>query len=342
MQKDRKQLLIVDDSEIDREILKSVLYDDFDIIEAENGYAALELIMKKKDHIDGMLLDVSMPVLDGFSVLQFLKENHIDTIPIFLITAEATKDNVEKAVHYNVSEFISKPFDRENIIKRLKSKLGVIARRKLSQDDISETKQYIEQLEELYNKYLAGSFEDNEHYLHVSALVKIMLKKYVFLESRTDYSDAEIEMISKAAYFYDIGNMLMPNSTKFRALKADEAGGDPALSHTLMGSGLIRLNFSRQCEYFVQICADMCEHHHERYDGTGYPHRIVGDNLSIYTQMCRIADEFDSLFMKYHDHNDIQIEFVFNELMQDKGSVSEWVFSLLRECKYNILLYYKD
>lgn len=338
---EKKQLLIVDDSEIDREILKSVLEDDFDIIEAENGYSALEIIMKKKARIDAMLLDVSMPVLDGFSVLQFLKENNADKFPVFLITAEATKDNVEKAVQYNISEFIGKPFDREDIIKRLRSKLGVIAAHHLTRKDIQETNRYISDLEEFYNRYLTISGEDGQHYRRVAEVMKILLKTYAMADGFVEIGDSEIDIIGKAAYFYDIGNMLIFNNTKFRPSKQDESGGDVSQSHALLGADLVRLNYSEHCAYFVQICSDMCEHHHERYDGTGFPHRIFGNNLSVYTQMCRLADEFDNLFYKYREHSDLQFEYVINELSQDQGIVSEKIFSLLKESRYNILIYYQ-
>ena len=96
-----KRLLIVDDSEIDRTILSNILSKCFEVLEAENGYAALELITKNKVKIDGVLLDISMPVLNGFDVLSVLCENHVD-IPIVLVTAEATADNVRRAAKFDV------------------------------------------------------------------------------------------------------------------------------------------------------------------------------------------------------------------------------------------------
>lgn len=112
---ERKRILIVDDSEIDRTVLKSIMEDEFEVIEADNGYSALEIMLKKKEHLDVLLLDVSMPLLDGLNVLRILRENNLDDIPVFMITAEATKDNIEKASQYNITEFIRKPFNREEI-----------------------------------------------------------------------------------------------------------------------------------------------------------------------------------------------------------------------------------
>lgn len=341
MIKDKKRLLIVDDSEIDREVLKIILSDDFEIMEAENGYAALEIIMKKKIHFDAMILDVSMPVLDGFSVLQFLKENNVNNIPVFLITAEATKDNVERAVQYNISEFIGKPFEKDEILKRLKSKLGVITKHDLNEADIAEIKKYIADLESLYNRYLANSGDDVEHYERMTELMKILLNRYSAISKGVELDESQIEIISKAAYFCDIGNMLIGNNVKYRTTKLDDTVNDVYQSHTLLGADIIRLNYSKNCEYFVQICADMCLHHHEKYDGTGFPHRLFGGNISIYTQMCRLVDEFDSLFFKYREHNELQYEYVIRELTQNK-KVSEEVLSLLTDSKSEIIAFYKE
>ena len=156
---DLKHILIVDDSEIDREILKQILVGEFRVTEEDNGYSALEIILKKKEHFDAILLDVSMPVLDGLNVLRILRENNVEDIPIFMITSEAAKDNIEKALQYNISEFIKKPFDKDEILKRVILKLGVSAKSGFADADIKEMRRYIDDLEAIYNPYLLAYFE---------------------------------------------------------------------------------------------------------------------------------------------------------------------------------------
>jgi putative two-component system response regulator len=126
MIKNNKKILVVDDSEIDRNIIKDTLNEDFDVVEADNGYTALEIIIEEGEKISAVILDVSMRELGGFEVLDLMNENHLDFIPVFLITVEATKSNVERASqYYNVAEFIKKPFNRTEIVKRLKLRLNV-------------------------------------------------------------------------------------------------------------------------------------------------------------------------------------------------------------------------
>lgn len=335
-----KTLLIIDDSEIDRGILKNILCNEFNIIEADDGYSALEILIKKSTDIDAVLLDISMPVLDGFGVLRIMKENNIKNLPVFLITAEATRDNVEKATQFNISEFIKKPFDREEILKRLRTKLGIVSNYNLSEKDIEETYRYISDLESVYKRYLINFGEDSGHYTRISDLMKIILIEYSAVADRPQLDKTHIEIISKAGYFCDIGKMVVSDKL-LKIGKQDEEDRDTYQSHTVLGADIIRLNYSKGCRYFVQICADICLHHHERYDGKGFPHKIIGDNNLIYTQICRIVDKFDSLFFKYREHNELQFDFVVKELAQDEGAVSEEVFSLLAGCKIDIVRYYQ-
>lgn len=334
-----KRLLIVDDSEIDREILKNVLYNEFDIIEADSGYAALEIIAKEGESLDAMILDVSMPTLDGFGLLKIMKENNVRSFPVFLITAEATKDNVEKAAQFNVSEFIKKPFNRTEILKRLRVKLGVVSDHHLTKEDIKETHKYIFDLEAIYRQYLSNFGKDSGHYMRITDLMKILLKEYAAMEHKAELDEEHIEIISKAGFFCDIGHMLFPSKLPGLMKLEDEEKG-VYQKHTVWGADMIRLNYSKHCRYFVQVCADICIHHHERYDGKGFPHKIIGSNNLGYTQTCRLVDRFDQLFFKYHEHDELQFNSVVNELGEDKGAVSPAIFSLLTKCKSKIIRYY--
>lgn len=339
MKNDIKRLLIIDDSEIDREILKNILNEEFEISETDNGYSALEIISEMTDNLDAILLDLSMPVLDGFGVLHGLKEIKNDNIPVFLITAEATQNNVEKAAQYGISEFIRKPFDKDDILRRLKSKLGMVVTRPLTDSDFEKTNKYIASLTSIYKRYFANYGIDSEHYTRVTKLMEVLLNYYSRTEKGSGLDSSKKEIICKASYFYDIGNIVVPNSFKFRS-RQEDSGADTYQSHTTAGADIIRLNDSMSCEFFVWICSDMCLHHHERYDGTGYPHRIYGNNNSVFTQMCRLADEFDTLFYKYREHNELQFDFVTSELAQDKGAIRPDVFSLLTDSKLDIVACY--
>ncbi|MCH5252969.1 MAG: response regulator [Lachnospiraceae bacterium] len=338
--KKNKTVLIVDDSEIDRVVLRNILGEDFEIEEAENGYSAMEEILRGRDSLDAILLDVSMPVLDGFGVLRLMKEKEISDIPVFLITAEATKDNVERAVHYNVTEFIRKPFDKDSVLDRVKLKLGVVSDYTLTDHDIEETTKYIVELKALYDKYLLHSGKALGHYERVSAVLKILLNEYSASSRNAELDGTRIDIISKAGYFYNIGSMVLAGRDG-RVTKKEDADKEAYQSHTILGADLVRLNYSRHCRFFVQVCADMCIHHHERYDGKGFPHKIMGDNNLIYTQLCRLANRFDSVFSHNKEYSEMQFEIACNEVQKDKGAVCAEAFKVLERSKSAITLYYQ-
>ena len=116
-----KSLLIIDDSEIDRQILKHILDIDFMVYEAENGFKGLEIMLEKHKMLDGVLLDLHMPVLDGFHVLELMKEKGLYDIPVIIITAESTEQNLIKTLSYNIRDFICKPYEPSSIRDRLRT-----------------------------------------------------------------------------------------------------------------------------------------------------------------------------------------------------------------------------
>lgn len=117
---DYKRVLIIDDSEIDRSILKNILDTDYYVMEAENGFKGIEILLNRKNKIDCVLLDLHMPILDGFRVLELMKENGLSDIPVIIITSESTEQNLMKTVSYDIRDFICKPFDKNLVRSRLK------------------------------------------------------------------------------------------------------------------------------------------------------------------------------------------------------------------------------
>jgi len=337
--KKEKTVMIVDDSEIDRTILKAILCQEYEIVEKSSGFMAIDYLKYKGYTLDALLLDVFMPEIDGFAVLQYMRENGLSDIPVFLITSEATRDNVERAMQYGVSEFIRKPFERDEIIKRLRLKLGTVLQYELSSKDLWETNRYIEELGILYRRYLINFGDDVGHYTRLTDLMKIILTKYVAYTGNQKLKQEHIEIISKAGFFCDIGNMLVPPKS-VKILRPREQDRDGYQKHTILGAELVALNHSKKCRYFVDICTDICMHHHERYDGKGFPHKIIGDHNLVYTQICRLAERLDYLFMQYRERSERLLEYVLGMVEGDEGNVSREVLSVFLGCRAEIYRYY--
>lgn len=349
----KKKLLIVDDSQIDRSILKNILSGYCYIEEAENGYAALELLMGQDD-FDGMLLDISMPILDGFNVLDILDKNHI-SIPTILMSAEATSENVRRAARHQVTEFIGKPYEPDVILPRAKKVFGVDTEEKLSPVRLEEetrggmeayeTDMYIARLSSVYQGYLKNRDQDDSRYRRVSALMEILLNAYE-QPGKLPLDANTVRVASKAAYFYDIGMMGIPDELVEKGeLSEDE--NETYESHTQIGANILALNGSRACRAFVRLGSEICLTHHERYDGKGFPRGTQGNKNSAYGQFCRLAirfDEafrFDELFVENKDVSRVQFDLAMNELNVDRGMFAPEYMSLLEKCKGDILRYYK-
>lgn len=341
MAQERKRLLIVDDTEIDRIILKSILCRDFNILEASSGNAALEYITTRGDQLDAILLDIAMPHIDGFDVLRFIADKQLTHIPVFLVTAEPTRDNVERALQYSVAEFIGKPFDREDVLRRLRSRLGVTPEYDLKNEDLRATWAYIADLEALYKTYLANFGRDDAHYRIRTDLMRILLTNYNKTSRDLNLNNDAVELVSKAAYFCDIGEMLIPDKRLQIMTAGQDELRDLQQTHPLMGSNLIQLNRAKECRYFVEICASMCLHHHERYDGEGYPDRIMGRNNSVFNQLCRLVDEFELLRSKFFGDKARPVKFVIKRMTGEGESMVEpKLYALLEDCELQFVDYF--
>ena len=340
MAQERKQLLIVDDTEIDRIILKSILSADFEVAEADNGNAAFECIMTLADELDAILLDIAMPHIDGFDVLRFMKDKGVTNIPVFLVTAEPTRDNVERAIEYNIAGFIGKPFDREDVPRRLRSRLGVVPTYDLKNEETKATAAYVADLEVFYRQYLTNFGRDDSRCRTLSDIMRILLSNYERKQWDIRLNPKSIDLIAQAAYFCDIGEMLIPDR-RLQNMEGTGRNQDLQQSHTLLGNRLIRLNRAKSCEYFVEVCSSMCLHHHERFDGQGYPHGLAGKSNSLLNQMCRLADEFVQQRAKFYGNGAKPVKFVIRRLINDyEGMVDPRLTSLLEDCEPQIVDYF--
>ena len=150
----------------------------------------------------------------------------------------------------------------------------------------------------------------------------------------------DLKLMGKAAYFYNIGHMCVPMDCYINRNQS-LANTEIYQQHTVMGAKIIRLNEAGNCKHFTKICAEICMHHHERYDGKGFPHGLDGDDNQIYSQVCGFAVQFDRLFNPRPEYNDMQFDFVLNEMKRDRGAFSPELYDLAEKCRYEIFNYYR-
>jgi len=343
----KKRLLIADDSFIDREILHHILENHFEITDAKNGYEALDLLTKKEEKYDAMLLDVMMPVIDGFSVLQLMQNNNVEQLPIIMMTAEATKENVRRAAEFGVTSFVSKPFDGETVLEKVHTLLDIEPRNTnlnvgpLKEFDINDTNIFIGRLTGIYKEYLKNKGVSDERFKRVSELTRILITQYASDFVGDEYEPAKINMITTAAYFYNIGYMTIPDRC-IDFPKKNESDYRMYQKHTIAGAKLVRMNIASSCSYFVSVCTDICMYHHERADGTGFPHQLTANEIPIHAQLCSFAAQFDEIFCKLDDFTRQNFNIAISQLTVDAGAFSDEVYKIAKECKGTITDFYRN
>lgn len=304
---DRQQVLIVDDEEVNRVILKQIFEDEFDTLEAADGQNAIYQI-ENNQNITLILLDVIMPVMDGFKVLEYMKEHElIEKIPVILITGESVKDSEDKAYSFGVADVMHKPFyphivrrRSKNIIELYQNKHNMELRLKEQEEAIMAKEKEIRQNNEFMIDALSSvvefrSAETGEHVRRIKYFTRIMLKYLAKYFPKYGLTSDQIDEIARASALHDIGKIGIPDAILLKPGRLTPDEFEIMKTHTTIGCDILENFRENQSREFYRYCYDICRYHHERWDGNGYPDHLVGDEIPISAQIVAVADVYDAL-----------------------------------------------
>ena len=297
----KQQILIVDDSEMNREILTEMLQDDFRILEAENGEEALKMLKQYDTGISLMLLDIVMPVMNGFEVLAAMAREHwMDDIPVIMISSEGSEDYIRRAYEMGIADYIRRPFDAKIVYQRVFNTIKLYAKQRrlisLVADQIYE--------KEKNNRMMVGILsqivefrngESGPHVLHIQTLTRLLLERLVQKTGQYGLSWSEQYMISMASALHDIGKIGIDEKILNKSGKLTKEEFDIMKTHTLIGATMLENLKMYQGEILLEVAYQICRWHHERYDGKGYPDGLVGEEIPISAQVVSLADAYDAL-----------------------------------------------
>lgn len=301
----RDCMLIVDDDLINREMLKNIFEDMYCFEEAENGREALEKIIAHADRFCAILLDVDMPEMDGMELLGALKElGHTDMIPTFLITANDELELSRQAYELGVMDVISKPVVSFIIKRRVQSVIELFRSREWLSDQVvgqeRKLKENADTIDELHRGTIealasAIEFRDTESGEHTNRIYAVTKTILMYTAMGDDLTDEEIENISIGSIMHDLGKIAISDMilNKPGRLTAEEY--EIMKSHTVKGAELMKRLSQLQDHPSYQYACDIAWHHHERWDGKGYPDGLVGDEITVWSQVVSIADVYDAL-----------------------------------------------
>ena len=297
----KQKILIVDDSEINRAMLKEILGEGYEYLEAENGLRAIEILRRRTD-IALVLLDLIMPEMDGFDVLRVMQcYAWQEEIPVIVISAAEDNRSVERAYDMGVADYIRRPFERVMVLRRVKNALMLYAKQKrltrLVTDQVYEKEHNgVLMISILSHVVEFRNSESGQHVLHIRTLTDLLLHQLVQKTTdRYQLDESDISLISTASALHDIGKIMIPEEILNKPGRLTEEEYATIKTHTTEGARILKGLAIGQDEPLVKVAHAICRWHHERWDGGGYPDRLKGDEIPIAAQVVALADVYDAL-----------------------------------------------
>jgi putative two-component system response regulator len=311
----RENVLIIDDAEFNREMLREMLEDDYKILEAENGQTGVQLLERFKEKICVVLLDLVMPVMDGFAVLDEMKKSGtINYIPVLVISGEQSIEVERECLEKGVMDFIRKPFDNTLVSRRVKNVVDLFEYRihleeqvaeqtyelKAQYDMICRQAQELKDRNEKITDILAEvvesrNLESGEHVKRVKKYTGILAREIMAKYPEYELTEEKIRIIESASALHDIGKIVISDNVLLKPGKLTDEEFEIMKTHASRGGEVLDNIHGVWDEMYKKYAYQICRYHHERYDGRGYPDKLKGDEIPIAAQIVSVADVYDAL-----------------------------------------------
>ena len=337
----RQKILIVDDSEFNRDMLKEILGETYNYLEAENGNQAIQMIGENIG-IDLMLLDINMPQMNGFEVLEIMKRSQcIEETPVIMISSEDAVDTMRKVYELGITDYITRPFDSVIVKKRVQNTLGLYMKQKhlinVVYDQVYEKEENNNIMIRILSNVLGSrNSESREHILHIKTATELMLRQLVKITDAYPMTEADISLITTASSLHDIGKIRIPKEILNKPGRLTDEEFRIMKTHSELGADMIQDMHFPKDNSLVRASWEICRWHHERWDGKGYPDGLKGEEIPIEARIIGIADAFDAMTANRVYRKQLDLDFVIGELKRCSGTqfdphLVEIMLSLIEE-----------
>ena len=297
----KSQILLVDDSAMSRMILKEILGGDYSILEAENGQECLEKMQAEAGNIALVLLDINMPVMDGFEVLKAMNVNHtIEDIPVIMISSDDSDAAIRRSYELGASDYVTRPFDARIVYRRVTNTIKLYAKQRRLVQMVSDQIRARENNTDMLVGVLSHivefrNGESGAHVRHIRIITELLLHRLLEISSQYPITAEQQDNIPLASALHDIGKIGIDEKILNKPGKLTPEEFEVVKTHSMLGAEMLHQleNFNEQP--LLQTAYEITRWHHERWDGRGYPDGLKGDAIPISAQLVALADVYDAL-----------------------------------------------
>ena len=297
----KPQILLVDDSAMNRMMLTEILGDSYHILEAENGRECMKKLQAEAGNIALVLLDINMPVMDGFEVLKAMNANHtIEDIPVIMISSEDSDATIRRSYELGASDYVNRPFDARIVYRRVTNTIKLYAKQRRLVQMVSEQIRARENNTDTLVGVLSHivefrNGESGAHVRHIRIITELLLHRLLEISSRYSITAEQQDMIPLASALHDIGKIGIDEKVLNKPGRLTPEEFEVMKTHSMLGAKMLHDldNFAEQP--LLQTAYEIARWHHERWDGRGYPDGLKGDEIPISAQLVSLADVYDAL-----------------------------------------------